>query len=193
MDRAGLKPGFSLVELMVVVALVGFILGIGAAYLNSPQYQLKAAVFALRSALQRTEFAAIKRNRNTYLDFDFNGDGTVDSNLTLWVNNNGTDVVLNSVARTPTVSYGCVPTAQGGPKSPPPSPYGRPLSDAVSFTGASNAMRAQFNPDGTSNTGTVYLDIGGDPGAGTYAVVLNSIGHTDTWYFQTGGSSWQER
>ena len=197
MERAGLKPGFSLVELMVTVALVAFILGIGVTYLSGPQYQLKAAVFALRSAFQRTEFAAIKRNRKAYLDFDINDNGAVDSKPTSWADNNDNGVfdgggeLLALMSIAPGISYGSVPSSKGGPQK---SPEGDAIpSDGVSFSGAGNGLHAMFRPDGTSSTGTVYLCIAGQPNAGTYAVMLNSIGHTNTWYFRTGASAWQAR
>lgn len=197
MVHTGLKPGFTLVELMVAVALVTLVLGVGVGYLNSPQYQLRAEVFALHSALQRTEFAAVKRNRNAYLDFDVNGAGVGNAALTCWVDNNsnaqfdGGAELLETLAQTTGVAYGSVPSSEGGPKQ---SPDGESIpSNGVSFSGSGNAERAEFSPDGTSNTGAIYLCLADNPAAGTYALLLNSIGYIESWYFRTGGTSWQEQ
>jgi|WetSurMetagenome_2_1015567.scaffolds.fasta_scaffold11298_3 prepilin-type N-terminal cleavage/methylation domain-containing protein len=191
----GFNSGFTLVELMVTVALVAIILGLSATYINSSQYTLRAAAYNLRSALQKTRLEAIKRNRAVYLDFDFNDDGAIDSAFTMWVDLNGnhnyegTTELLESIQGMSGIAIGSVPTAAGGPGvNDTPSGSGTIPGDGVSLSGD----RARFNPDGTATTGTVYLRSASDPNAGTYAIVLDSVGRSRISYFQPGGS-WKPR
>jgi len=190
-QASGLKPGFSLVELMVTVALVAIILGLSSVYLNSSQYKLRTAAYNLRSALQKTRLEAIKRNRTVFLDFDLNNDGVIDSSFSMWVdlngnhNYDGTNEWLETIDGISGIAIGSVPDSQGGPgTNVTPSGSGSIPGDGVSLSGD----RARFNPDGTATTGTVYLRSGADPNAGTYAIVLDSIGRTRISYFQPGGS-----
>lgn len=76
MNRAGMSPGFSLVELMVTVALVTLILGLFAAYTSSSSFRLEATANSLFATLQKTRLEAIMRNRNVSLSFDINADGS---------------------------------------------------------------------------------------------------------------------
>jgi prepilin-type N-terminal cleavage/methylation domain-containing protein len=187
-----MKPGFSLVELMVTVALVAIILGLSSAYINSSPYKLRTAAYNLRSVLQKARLEAIKRNRTVFLDFDFNNDGAIDSSFTMWVESDtgvhtygGTNQLLETIEGMSGVTIGSVPNSQGGPgTNDTPSGSGTIPGDGVSMSGD----RARFNPDGTATTGTVYLRSASNPNAGTYAIVLDSIGRTRISYFQPGGS-----
>jgi prepilin-type N-terminal cleavage/methylation domain-containing protein len=194
----GFESGFSLVELMVTVALVAVIMGLSATYLNSSQYTLRAAAYNLRSALQKTRLEAIKKNRAVYLDFDFNDDGAIDSAFTMWVdlngnhNYDGTTELLEIIGGMNGVTFGSVPASQGGPgANDTPSGSGTIPGDGVSLSGD----RARFNPDGTTTAGAIYLRSASDPNAGTYAIVLDSVGRSRISYFQPGGpvGSWKPR
>lgn len=211
--------GFSLVELMVTVALVAIILGLSSAYMNSSHYKLRTAAHNMRSAMQKSRLEAIKRNRIVVFDFDINDDGAADRFFTIWVDCNwnlnfngsldGTGKPVCPAAADPCggtplneclevieqmsgISIGSVPASQGGPGvNDTPSGSGTIPSDGVSLSGD----RARFNPDGTATTGTIYLRAASDPSAGTYAIVLDSVGRSRISYFQPGGTvgSWKLR
>lgn len=186
----GSKPGFTLIELLVTVALIALILGTAAAYITSSQYGLRTAAPSIRAALQKARLEAIKRNRSVYLDFsgpagsyilwtDLNGDGNYDA----------PNELIETIQASPNISFGAAPVSAGGPASTnsPPNCADIP-SDGVSLGG----QRAKFDPDGSSSAGTVYIYIPSSPSAGTYAIVLSSIGRCRIWYFQPGASSWKQ-
>ncbi|WP_448384108.1 GspH/FimT family pseudopilin [Desulfosoma sp.] len=199
-DRA-----MTLVELMVVCGLIALLLTVMAVHVRSAPYRLKTAVLQLRSLVQRARLEAIKNNKNVYLDFDAEDDGVLDT-VVLWipaasgqsspVYQIGRDVsLLSEVVFAPSgtgthrPTLGAVPASQGGPSVGAPRDGGTLPEDGVSFSG----NRINFNPDGTSSTGTVYVHMPRHPKAGTYALVLNNTGRAYLRYFPTGGAQWEDR
>lgn len=198
--------GFTLVELMVSVALVAIVMSYVGITLNSAPFRLKSAVHRLRAAMQQARLEAVKRNKDVYLDFDRDDNGRAES-VSLWVSmdpgessptfDEGEDVLLwedsyiaPSDSSAGGATYGAVPTDQGGPSSPAPAGASGSLpDDGISF----NGNRINFNPDGTSSAGTIYLHVPTNPRAGTYAIVLNNNGRAYLRYFPTGGPSWEDR
>jgi prepilin-type N-terminal cleavage/methylation domain-containing protein len=78
--------GFSLVELLVVVAILGILSIAVGMNINSAKTKLKTFVFNTKTRFNQARFEAIKRSRNVYLDFDFDGDGNIDNGYTIWMN-----------------------------------------------------------------------------------------------------------
>jgi len=70
MDRKS-EHGFTLIELVVVIAIIGIMVGIGVPVVNSwlPDYRLKSAARHLVSNFQRAKIEAVKRNTNVVLEF----------------------------------------------------------------------------------------------------------------------------
>lgn len=210
MGRYGKGPrrcgrGMTLVELMVVVGLIAFLMTVIAVRTHSASYRLKSAVSELRSLVQRARLEAVKHNKNVYLDFDAEDDNVLDT-VVIWVFGGsggsspsydpGRDltIVAQKIFSAPGTStnrptLGVVPAAQGGPATGAPRDGGTIPEDGVSFSG----NRINFNPDGTSSAGSVYLHVPRSPQAGTYAVVINNAGRAYLRHFPTGGTAWEDR
>lgn len=201
----GCARGMTLVELMVVLGLIALVTTVIAVRIQSAPYRLKSAVFQLRSLVQRARLEAVKHNKNVYLDFDAEDDGVLDT-VVLWIHTDagesgptydpGEDaaVVSDRLFSPPGTStknptLGAVPASQGGPTTGAPRDGGTIPEDGVSFSG----NRINFNPDGTSSTGTVYIHIPNQPRAGTYGLVINNAGRVYLRYFPTGGTAWEDR
>ena len=80
--------GFSLIELMIVIAILGILGAAVGVYINSADAKLKAYAFNFGSRFKQAKFEAIKRGHDVYLDFDLDDDGVVDNGYALWVDNN---------------------------------------------------------------------------------------------------------
>lgn len=86
--------GFSLIELMVVVAILGILAVAVGVYINNEDAKLRSFAFNLGSRFKQAKFEAMKRGHNVYLDFDFgvngvgDGDPGNDNGYTMWIDNN---------------------------------------------------------------------------------------------------------
>lgn len=79
--------GFSLIELIVVVAILGALAAAVGFYINTADANLKSFAFNLGSRFRQAKFEAMKRGLNVYLDFDINDDDDPrnDNGYTMWV------------------------------------------------------------------------------------------------------------
>lgn len=82
--------GFSLIELMVVIAILGILAAAVGVYINNADANLKSFAFNLGSRFRQARFEAMKRGHNVYIDFDVEDDGVINNGFTMWVNNNDT-------------------------------------------------------------------------------------------------------
>ncbi len=204
------SSGFTLVELMVTVAIIALIAGFTFAELNSSSYKLKAAARTLKANMQKARLLAVKESCPVYVDFDLDSDGSSDGTINLhyttWRDLDGNGLFLmkdeagNSVtdksasfefieetALPSGVSAGVVGNGDGGPaQGPPPSNPGLP-SDGVSYGGD----RARFTPQGSSTSGWFYLAYPNNLSAGTHAVGTNNIGRVHSSYYATDGGAWR--
>ena len=76
--------GFSLVELMVVLALIGVTTGVGAVYISSNETELRKFTRNIRFDMERAKHEAVARKDTIYLEIsydppsvDCNGDGSI--------------------------------------------------------------------------------------------------------------------
>jgi type IV fimbrial biogenesis protein FimT len=78
------KSGFSLMELMVVISIIGVILSIAFPYISAslPDYRLRSAARDIVSLMMETKLKAVKENANTAISFDF-----VNDTYTAWIDN----------------------------------------------------------------------------------------------------------
>lgn len=80
--------GFSLIELLIVIAILGILSAVVGVSMNAADAKLRSEVFNLASRFKQAKYEAMKRGRNVYLDFDFDANTVIDS-YTLWVDNDG--------------------------------------------------------------------------------------------------------
>lgn len=80
--------GFSLIELMIVVAILGALAAAVGIYINTADANLKSFAFNLGSRFKQAKFEAMKRGHDVYLDFDYLRDGVIDNGYSMWVDFN---------------------------------------------------------------------------------------------------------
>ncbi|MCI5222095.1 MAG: prepilin-type N-terminal cleavage/methylation domain-containing protein [Candidatus Electrothrix sp. AR4] len=135
------SSGFSFVELMVVIALVGILSAIGLPNFLAglPEKRLKGATRNMFSDLQKARLLAVKNNEP--VTFTFN---TTDPEKPFYSYANLPNVALEQFS--PSIRYGCEATETDWNDPPVPIP-----ANGVSVT------TIQFMPLGTANESTVYL------------------------------------
>jgi len=143
------RRGFTLVELMITVAVIGILAGISVPYLlaSLPNIRVNGAVRQMVSDFRLAKTLAVERGVDCFLVFDAAG-----STYTVRLDTDGTaglsagDETVKTVAL-PALFPGIALT-------------GSHAADAVTFTGD----MARFKPRGTSDTGAVYLSPARDAG-----------------------------
>ena len=188
------EKGFTLVELMVVVAITAIIAGFTVAEINSTTYKLKSTARTLRAKMQKAKLLAVKENCNVFVDFDLDGGGTIDSFYTLWrdLDNDGTydtgaPEFIETVPLPNNISFGAVTSGDGGPNKSASGTTSIPGSTIISFSGDS----IRFSPQGTGSNGWAYLHAPNKNSSGTYAVGSNNVGRIQSRYWVTDGGTWR--
>jgi prepilin-type N-terminal cleavage/methylation domain-containing protein len=197
------EAGFTIVELMVTVAVIAIIAGLTFGNMNTAGYKLKTAARTLKAKMQQARLLAVKENCPVYLDFDFNDDSTLDHGYTLWrdINGNGTyddatgdnngdgvtdaddEERVETITLQDTIGYGHVAAADGGPDLP----VGTSFGDGITYSGD----RLRCSPSGTSSSGYVYLYMPHHDDAGSHAVGTNNSGRVRSFYWATGAGDWR--
>ena len=130
------KKGFTLVELLVVLAIMGMLLGIGYTYFSSSKSSLKKDTRILYNNLIFIRMKAVQLNATAYIQFD-----TTNNSYTLNYYN-----VTKTVNLSSDVEFG-----DGGHSS---------LSNHKVAFGSTNPPKATFYPNGSCMpSGSVYLKI----------------------------------
>ena len=193
------ERGISSLELAVVLALIAIMATFTIPYLGSwlRHYRIVGAARELTSSMQNARLTAVKNNLDSCVEFDPSGNRyCIKSNKGsngVWDNwNSGDDTVDKTVSFSggsyKNIVFGV--QSNNAPAGGPDSSGNPTLSipgDYVSFTNE----RCEFNPDGTSNTGVVYLTNTHE----TFAVkVASSItGNVQLWFWNSGVSKWERR
>ncbi len=197
--------GFSLVELMIVVAILGILAVAVGVNINSANSRLKSFVFNTKARFNQTRFEAVKRSRDVYLEFHLNMDETgysstaaPDNGFTIWVDENGDGNYTSwDIGTDDDNSNGECDAGEGdcvlsvvtfpadGPEIYRPTITGGPGTDGPgSITISSDGVTApsnrfMFRPDGDCpNNGSVYFyyPSGGKVASGPWAIIVNTVG-----------------
>ncbi len=154
------ERGFTLVELMVTVAVIGILAGIGVPYLlvHLPTIRVNAAVRQVVGDFRLARTRAVEEGRDLFVQFapaqnrytlyqDFDGNGAFDPSVDRPVK------TVDLSALYPGIAFATYSSGQ--------NPSGGSLpADGVSFV----SDRAQFHPRGTAGAGGVYLRPSKDAG-----------------------------
>ncbi len=172
--------GFSFVELMVVIALIGLLSAIGLPGLlrSLPEKRLKNAARSLYADLQKAKLLAVKENKNVKVTFD-----TATKQYSFIDDDGNTVAPTVSLADSGAVQYGCNATTLNTWRKPgatdvpdtaiPPSG----VTDNITFTNL-----------GVANTEDIYLQDDNVQEV-CYAVTVSMLGSVKILRYN--GSSWE--
>jgi type II secretion system protein H len=177
------QAGVTLIELIIVIAIIGIILGIAITTVGnrSPVAQLKSDARDIVSNMQLARVNAIRDTRPWAIQFD-----TDNQRYLIYSNSgeewksedwaDGDETVFRNVMLNRRVNFGTNKGARPGGTMP--------ANGSITYS----ANRVVFNPNGTSESGTVYLTIGSGE---TIAISsLSTTGRIKVW--ENFGNAWNE-
>lgn len=182
--RRGARSGYSLIELVVVLALIAIATAFAWPRVNSTQYRMDAAVRVTRMTLQNAQRLAITRQFDVVVGFDLanNRMRVLEDNNNNQAADAGERVVYRSleegaVFQAPGVTIGCATAA---------AVCGTALR---TIDGLESVI---FRRNGAASTDVeVYLNsVRGGTDDGRGVTVIQSTGRTD-WYKYVGGA-WKQ-
>ena len=154
------QAGLTLVELMIVVAIMGIMLAVSAPKFSSfiPNMQLRSAVMHLYSNMQNTRLNAIKTNTTWAIVFDPPGNRYLicsnkgpDGSWSATADNTCPTIVDFTLSYQNGIQYGHGALTGTNSAATPPTTF---PTDGISFS--SNVL--SFSPQGMSGAGYVYLE-----------------------------------
>jgi prepilin-type N-terminal cleavage/methylation domain-containing protein len=192
------RQGFSLIELLIVIAILGILGAAVGVYINTADAKLRSVAFNMGSRFKQAKFEAIKNGFNVYLDFDLNNDAAIDGNgFTIWVDvdgnggwNPGPPILDYKIGAAVVFASGVEiydatdATITGGPQDDPAGgPDGALLgSGVVDQNPGGGDFRIKFTPGGAAENASVYLYAprvvagGKEVAAGPWAILVNTVG-----------------
>jgi type II secretion system protein H len=177
------QAGVTLIELIIVIAIIGIILGIAITTVGnrSPVAQLKSDARDIVSNMQLARVNAIRDTRPWAIQFDTDNQRYLiySNSGEEWKSEDWTDgdeTVFRNVMLNRRVNFGTNKGARPGGTMP--------ANGSITYS----ANRVVFNPNGTSESGTVYLTIGSGE---TIAISsLSTTGRIKVW--ENFGNAWNE-
>lgn len=129
------KPGFTLIELMIVVSLVALLAVLATANLSFlDRLIVRSEIEKLHTIARYLQRCAITENKTYHLTFD--------------EHNNAYNYENHHETLSPHIAIGIIPEALG-----PPASADKPIRQSVTFQN----KRITFYPTGIMSAGTVYL------------------------------------
>jgi len=195
--------GFTLLELMVVLVIMGILATQVVTAFTSPATKVKGAAFNMRSDFNLARAEAVNRNSNILVDFvfdtDLDGDGDADDGYWICLDDDDSssceagDTTIRKVTLPDEVEF--YDTDYTGGPAVEPGGGSLTVEDGVDFT----ADRFAMQPNGTSNKGgTVYIYTPEPDGTGMqvppYAVVVSpTTGRVRLSIWKTASSTWSTK
>jgi prepilin-type N-terminal cleavage/methylation domain-containing protein len=188
--------GFTLIELMIVMALMGLLVAIGAPRFEALNRinRLKTGVRQVAISIQNARLTAISANRRCYMDFALGTLTPADSFFTVWLDVNGDQMYDNGEIDSTRIGLPDTKDGYQGMKLPRGVAFGAGnassgpdgmalVSDGVDFDGTD---LLGFNARGEGTTGVIYLKA--EDGT-TFAITVSRMGRVRTW--QWGDNQWK--
>ena len=177
------NKGFTLIEILIVIAIMGVLLGSASLYMGnrSKRARLRADASSLADYMTIARVRAVRDAHSWAIQFDpahnnykiYSSSGETPPAADDWAN--GNETIFRTLSLKKGVGFGSGHGLRPGASVDPP--------DGISFT----ANRVVFNPNGTSESGTVYLKNVDDD---TFAISsLSTTGRIKVWKNFGGGWS----
>jgi prepilin-type N-terminal cleavage/methylation domain-containing protein len=180
--RFSSRPGFSIIELVIVLIMVSLIAGMAVPRLNYEKFRADAAMRTVRTIMQGAQRSAIMRQTNVVVGFDEPG-----KQIQI-LEDTDNDCVLDSGER-----LSKRPLEEGTQFKPPPLPFGASAPNGVNGTAlcTMNGLPAiQFLRDGATST-DLEVYVTSSRGSKTdfrLILVTQASGRSDAYRFD--GSAW---
>ena len=172
--------GFTLIEMMIVIALIGILLAIAVPSIltQRPLWRTNGAARELLTNMRMTSSKSIRAGEpyaikihsgnRTYTIFADNGEGggTVGDGI-----QNGSEETVKTVTLYPQVEFGVIGT-------PPALKGGSIAADGVNFSSRGGFKSVIFRPDGSAENGTVYFYPDTSPQLPAWQRAVEVIGNT---------------
>ncbi|MCI5194710.1 MAG: prepilin-type N-terminal cleavage/methylation domain-containing protein [Candidatus Electrothrix sp. AW5] len=174
--------GFSFVELMVVIAIIGLLSAIGLPSLlrSLPEKRLKNAARSLYADLQKAKLLAVKENKNVTVTFD-----TATKQYSFIDDDGNTVAPTVSLADSGAVQYGCNATTLNTWRKPGATDV---PDTAIPPSGVTGDEKITFTNLGVANTEDIYLQDDNVQEV-CYAVTVSMLGSVKILRYN--GSSWE--
>jgi prepilin-type N-terminal cleavage/methylation domain-containing protein len=198
MQRTESGSGFTLLELLVVVAIIGIIANMSCGLLMRAMRRtaLRQAAVALDKLMRRVQYDASGNSASRGLRFspgasgwqyavyeDGDGDGVLSADIAA-----GIDPLIES----PQPLVGRLSTAGIGVPEPPVEhpDDGKSFSTSMKAVNFNQSFICSFAPDGDATPGTIYL-VNGTTGEAAMVRSSGEGGQIRTLFYGLGGKGWQ--